>query len=198
MNSEDPYLFLTNTPIVQIPAHQIWYRVQRKTARADSVKIKGYLLAPVGGLTSRFDLPGEATAYLADSPETALYESLFRREVTSCHWARLAQRVLVSFETQKPLRLAYLRGQEEQYPVLQSMRYESRQKLAANYREQGLDGILYASAQHPYHGCVCLFKSGIELTKKLATTPLVQPATNLLHKAVLTVARGSQVPVIRE
>lgn len=70
-------------PILEIPAHQTWHRVQRTSARRDSVRIKGYVLAPNGCLSGRFDLADEATAYLADSPETALYESLFRREVRS-------------------------------------------------------------------------------------------------------------------
>jgi len=43
------------------------------------------VLAPLSGLVGRFDLADEATAYVADSLETALYESLFRREVRSCH-----------------------------------------------------------------------------------------------------------------
>jgi hypothetical protein len=198
MNSKDPYLLLNNPPIVQIPANQIWYRLQLKKTISRSVQVKGYILAPTGGLVNRFDLVNEPTAYLADSPETALYESLFRREVTSCHWDRLAQRELVSFETQKAISLVYLRGQEEQYPVLQSMRYESSQELAKNYREKGLDGILYASAQHPYHGCVCLFKTGMEKTKKLESYPLVEPKTKAIHKAVVIAQRGSQVPIIYE
>ncbi|MBK6648424.1 MAG: RES domain-containing protein [Betaproteobacteria bacterium] len=68
------------------------------------------MLAPPGGLAGRFDLADEATAYLADSPETALYESLFRREVRSCHFSRIEQRALMTFETQASLRLVDLRG----------------------------------------------------------------------------------------
>lgn len=185
-------------PIIEIPAHQTWYRVQRKTGRGDSVRLKGYVLAPAGGFAGRFDLADEPTAYLGDSPETALYESLFRREVRSCHWDRLQQRALVSFETQAHLRLADLRGLEERYPVLQSMRYETSQTFAQDCRQQDLHGILYASAQHPHHGCLCLFKSGIQRTKKAASIALVQPDTGQLHKAVVTAARGSQVPIIRE
>jgi RES domain len=185
-------------PIIEIPAQQTWYRVQRKSGRADSVRTKGYVLAPPGGLAGRFDLVDEPTAYLADSPETALYESLFRREVRSCYWDRLEQRVLVSFAAQSYLRLADLRGLEERYPVLQSMRYETSQAFAKDCRQQDLHGILYASAQHPYHGCVCLFNAGIARTKKLAAVALVQADTDVLHNAVVAAARGSQVPIIRE
>ena len=80
------------------------------------MRLNGYVLAPPGGRAGRFDLAGEPAAYLADSPETALYESLFRREVRSCPITRIEQRALVSFETRLPVRLVDLRGLEEQYP----------------------------------------------------------------------------------
>jgi len=197
MNSKTPQLLGHTPPILEIPAHHVWCRVQRKTARKDSVRHKGYVLAPPGGLAGRFDLADEATAYLADSPETALYESLFRREVRSCHLSRMEQRALVSFETVTPVRLADLRGLEERYPVLQSMRYETSQAFAQACRQQGMHGVLYASAQHPTHSCVCLFRAGIDRTKKLDEAALVQPGTGLLHKAVILAARGSQVPILR-
>ena len=185
-------------PIVEIPARQTWHRLQRTSARRNSVRFNGYVLAPPGGLAGRFDLADEATAYLADSPETALYESLFRREVRSCHWDQLVQRSLVSFDGRAGLRLADLRGLEERYPVLQSMRYETSQKFAQDCRQQELHGILYASAQHPHHSCVCLFKAGMERTKKVTTFALVEPGSSNLLKSVANAARGSQVPIVRE
>ena len=188
MNFKTPPLLGHTPPILEVPAHQVWHRVQRKTARKDSVRHKGYVLAPPGGLAGRFDL--------ADSPETALYESLFRREVRSCHLSRIEQRALLSFETQAPLRLVDLRGLETHYPVLQSMRYETSQAFAAACMQQGLHGVLYASAQHPSHSCVCLFGAGIDRTKKLEAVALVQAGTALLHKAVVLAARGSQVPIL--
>lgn len=198
MNFKTPPLLGHTPPILEVPAHQVWLRVQRKTARKDSVRHKGYVLAPPGGLAGRFDLADEATAYLADSPETALYESLFRREVRSCHFSRIELRALLSFETRLPLRLVDLRGLEAHYPVLQSMRYETSQAFAAACRQQGLHGVLYASAQHPSHSCVCLFGAGIDRTRKLEAVALVQPGTGLLHRAVVVAARGSQVPIVRE
>lgn len=197
MNSKTPSLLGHTPPILEVPRHQVWHRVQRKTARKDSVRHKGYVLAPPGGLAGRFDLADEVTAYLADSPETALYESLFRREVRSCHFSRIEQRALLAFETQVPLRLVDLRGLEAHYPVLQSMRYETSQAFAAACRKECLHGVLYASAQHPSHSCVCLFMAGINGTKKLEATALVQPGTGLLHKSVVLAARGSQVPILR-
>ena len=160
MNFKTPSLLGHTPPILEVPAHQVWHRVQRKTARKDSVRHKGYVLAPPGGLAGRFDLTDEATAYLADSPETALYESLFRREVRSCHFSRIEQRALLSFATHAALRLVDLRGLETHYPVLQSMRYETSQAFAAACRQQGLHGVPYASAQHASHSCVCLFGAG--------------------------------------
>lgn len=187
-----------NPPITEFPSNQNWYRVQRRSARRDSVRMRGYLLAPPGGLAGRFDLADEPTAYLGDTPETALYESLFRREARSCHWDRLVQRDISSFLTIKRLRLVDLRGLEERYPVLQSLRYESTQDFALDCRSQEIDGIVYASAQHPQHSCLCLFKAGIDKTKRLSSTPLVKPGTDQLHSAVVGAARGSQVPIVRE
>lgn len=198
MNFKIPQLLSHTPPILEVPAHHVWYRVQRKNGRSDSVRLKGYVLAPSGGLAGRFDLAGEVSAYLADSPETALYESLFRREVRSCHIAKIGQRALLSFETQLPVRLADLRGLEEQYPVLQSMRYDTSQAFAQACAVQGLHGVLYASAQHPNHSCVCLFQAGIERTRKLQATALMQPGTGLLHQAVVAAARGSQVPILQD
>ena len=198
MNFKAPHLLNFAPPILEIPAHQIWHRVQRTTARRGSVRLKGYILAPTGGLTGRFDLADEPAAYLADSSETALYESVFRREVRSCHWDRLLERTMVTFETRASLHLVDLRGLEERYPVLQSIRYEISQKFAQDCRQRDLNGILYASAQHPHHSCVCLFKSGIEQTKKLTAFALVEPGTGNLLKSAANAARGSQVPIFRE
>jgi hypothetical protein len=198
MNFKTPSLLGHTPPILEVPAHQVWYRVQRKTARKDSMRHRCYVLAPPGGRAGRFDLADEATAYLADGSETALYESLFRREVRSCHLSRIEQRALLTFETQAPLRLVDLRGLEAHYPVLQSMRYETSHAFAATCRQQALYGVLYASAQHATHSCVCLFGAGIDRTKKVAAVDLVQAGTGLLHKAVVLAARGSQVPILRE
>jgi hypothetical protein len=198
MNFKTPSLLGHTPPILEVPKNQLWHRVQRKSPRKDSLKLNGYVLAPFGGLANRFDLVDEAVAYLADEPQTALYESLFRREVRSCHISRIEQRAMVTFETISPLRLIDLRGLETHYPVLQSMRYETSQTFASACRQQELHGVLYASAQHASHSCLCLFRAGIKRTKKLEAAALVQPSTGLLHKAVVQAARGSQVPILRE
>nr|WP_319566575.1 RES family NAD+ phosphorylase [uncultured Rhodoferax sp.] len=84
------------------------------------------------------------------------------------------------------------------WSVLQSMRYETSQKFAQDCRQQDLHGILYASAQHPHHSCLCLFLAGIERTKKLNAFALVEPGSGNLLRSVANAARGSQVPIVRE
>jgi RES domain len=185
-----------NPPILEIPKQERWYRIQRIKAIKGSVRSNGFVLPPTGLLASRFDLNDQATAYLADSAVTALYESLFRREARSCSMVTLSQRVVVIFETTQRLRLADLHGHEEPFPVLQSLRYATTQQLAQDCTHHGLQGLLYASAQHPHHSCLCIFSSGIALMRRLTITPLVEPGGSRLHKAVVNAAYGSRVPLL--
>lgn len=184
-----------NPPVIELPETQTWHRVQRTKAISGSVRLNGHVLPPTGLLTGRFDLPNEATSYLADSEETALYEAVFRREIHSYPLQRLKERSLAAFETTERLRVAGIRGLEEQHPVLQSARYVITREFALDCRDRGLDGILYASAQHANHGCVCLFESGIRKLKRTAATPLVKSDTQQLHRAVVRAAQGSRVPI---
>lgn len=184
-----------NPPVIELPENQTWHRVQRTKAISGSVRLNGHVLPPTGLLTGRFDLADEATTYLADSEETALYEAVFRREIHSYRLQRLRERSLASFETTKRLRVAGLRGLEEQHPVLQSARYVITQEFALDCRNRGLDGILYASAQHANHGCICLFESGIRKVRRTSTTPLVKTDTQQLHRAVVRASHGSRVPI---
>lgn len=184
-----------NPPVIELPETQTWHRVQRTKAISGSVRLDGHVLPPTGLLTGRFDLPNEATSYLADSEETALYEAVFRREIHSYPLQRLKERSLAAFETTERLRVAGIRGLEEQHPVLQSARYVITREFALDCCDRGLDGILYASAQHANHGCVCLFESGIRKLKRTAATPLVKSDTQQLHRAVVRAAQGSRVPI---
>lgn len=186
-----------NPPFIELPEQRVWYRIQRLKALPGSVRVRGFILAPAGTLSGRFDLKDEANAYLADSELTALYESLFRREARSCAFDRLKARALVSFRTTRRLRLVDLRGLEERFPVLQSLRYESTQAFAAECRRLDAHGVLYASAQHPYHGCACLFREGMARMTRMEIMPLVQPGTDRLHRSVVLAARGSQVPIVQ-
>ena len=78
MNFKAPHLLSFAPPILEIPAHQVWHRVQRTTARRGSVRLKGYVLAPAGGLTGRFDLADEPTAALDGTTGRALMDILRR------------------------------------------------------------------------------------------------------------------------
>ena len=170
--------------------------MQLTRARKTSVRMNGFLLAPTGLKTGRFCLQGEATAYLADSELTALYESIFRRDVYSRSLDELARKSLVQFTTKGRLRLADLRHLAEPYPVLQAQRIGITQAFAQECRAQLLDGIVYASAQHPQHACIALFESGMSQLKKVAALPLVKPRTRQLLTCVTNAARRSGVPLI--
>lgn len=185
-----------NPPFIELPDQQLWHRIQRVSARRDSVRSRGFILPPVGAISGRFDLQDEATAYLADSELTALYEVLFRRDARSCALERLRERTLISFRTKPGIRLVDVRGSEERFPVLQSQRYDSTRAFAADCRKSGAHGVLYASAQHPYHGCICLFPEGWARMAKVASTPLVKPGSDRLHRSVVLAAHGAQVPVV--
>ncbi|MDM0117947.1 RES family NAD+ phosphorylase [Variovorax sp. J22R133] len=165
------------------------YAGQRTRAISGSVRLNGHVLPPTGLMTGRFDLADEPTTYLADSEDTSMYEAVFRRDVHSVRLQRLKQRFLATFETIRRLRVADLRGLEEEHPVLQSARYLYTQEFALDCRRRGLGGILYASAQHANHGCICLFKSGISKMDRLAVTPLVS-SSQQLHRAVVRAARA--------
>ena len=102
-----------NPSIIELAAPFVFYRVQLIRPRAKSVQMNGLSMPPVGLMYGRFCLPNEAVAYLADSPETALYESLLRRETTSRSLTELRRRSLIEFATTGPLRLADLRSLAE-------------------------------------------------------------------------------------
>lgn len=185
-----------NPPIIELPAGQTFFRIQLLRARTSSVKFNGVLLAPAGLLSGRFCLSTHATAYFADSPDTALFESRFRRETKIETMDALRKRALAQFITRAPLRLADLRQLAEQYPVLQSSRYRQTQSLAQECLQAGYQGLIYASAQHTEHDCLCLFPSGIAAIRRTHQLPLVQPGTRRLLLAVEDAARRSGVPLM--
>ena len=188
---------ITKTPIIELPAGQIFYRIQLTKARKDSVKINRMFLPPSGIKAGRFCLQNEVTAYLADSAETALYEAVFRRELKiSVALSDLRLKSMVSFSIDKSLKLVDTRGFEEQYPFLQSQRIQFTQAFAEQCFAAGHDGIVFASAQHPRHGCLCLFGSGAKKLQLVNSVPLVRPGTDLLLQSVVTAARRSAVEVV--
>ncbi|MDP9882232.1 uroporphyrinogen-III synthase [Variovorax boronicumulans] len=86
-------------PYVELPAQQSWYRIQRTRALPVSERVNGFILAPAGVLNGRFDLVDDVTAYLADTVETALYETRFRREAFACSLAQLREYSAVCFKS---------------------------------------------------------------------------------------------------
>ena len=184
-----------NPSIIELAAPFVFYRVQLIRSRAKSVQMNGLSMPPVGLMYGRFCLSNEAVAYLADSPETALYESLLRRETTSRSLTELRRRNLVEFVTTGPLRLADLRSLAEPYPVLQSLRVTQTQELAADCRAMALNGVAYASAQHPNHTCIALFQSGIAKLIKRNSQRLVKVGTNRLLQVLQMALWCSQVPL---
>lgn len=185
-----------NPPLTELPAGQTFFRVQLLRARPGSVKLRGLLLPPAGVLSGRFCLPDQVTAYLGDSADTALFESLFRRDAVSRSLADLRKRALLQFTTTLPLRLVDLRPLAEPYPVLQSLRIAQTQALAVDCFRAGHHGLVYASAQHPQHACVCLFPGGIATVKRTQHWPLVKPGTRQLLHTVVDAARRSGVPLL--
>ena len=94
-----------NPTIIELPAPYVFHRVQLIRSRATSLQMNGLSMPPVGLMHGRFCLPNEPVAYLADSQETALYESLLRRETVSRSLSELRRKGLVEFVTTGPLRL---------------------------------------------------------------------------------------------
>lgn len=94
------------------------------------------------------------------------------------------------------MRLVDLRGLEENYPLQQSLRYETTQAFAAEARKACALGVMYASAQHPYHACICLFERGVASVTKVSSIPLVQPGSDRLHLSVLRAVVSSQVAIV--
>lgn len=183
-------------PLIELPAGQTFFRVQLLRARRGTVKTNGLLLAPAGTLSGRFCLPDQVTAYLADSVDTALFESRFRRDTKIRCLEEFQKRALARFVTTSSLRLLDLRHLAESYPLLQSLRYEQTQALAFESFNAGHQGVIYASAQQAEHACICLFPSRILALKRQQQQPLVKPGTRRLLHVVLDAARRSGVPLI--
>lgn len=188
---------LKQAPATELPVGQIFHRVQLTKSRPESVEINRISMPPAGHQAGRFCLKTGVTAYMADSPETALYEALFRREQkASVPLEALRMKSLASFKSHKTLKLIDLRGFEEKYPFLQSQRIQFTQAFSEECFTAGFDGIFYASAQHPHHVCTCLFESGAKKMRFINALPLVKPGSDLLLKEVVTAARCSAVEVV--
>jgi hypothetical protein len=118
-------------PSFDLPAPSVLYRIQRARARRGSLRVGRILLPPSHLLSGRFDVAGVPVGYFAEAPETAVYESLCRREATAVSMQAAAIRTLLCVQTTQPLRLLDLRMHASSWPVLQSLRLNHTQELAA-------------------------------------------------------------------
>jgi hypothetical protein len=171
------------------------YRVQRAAARPGTVIVGALKLAPAGLLASRFDLAAHAVGYFAEGPETAVYESLARRESLSLSMSTLGARQLLAMQSTRTLRLADLRPHAATWPFLQSLRYPLTQQIAADAVGLGYEGLMYRSAQQYGHDCMALFGPALAALKLVKRLPLVD-ASGGLHRAAANALLGSQVPLV--
>jgi hypothetical protein len=182
-------------PALPWPAARTVYRIQRIRNRPGTLTVGALKLAPLGDQSGRFALPDQATGYFAESPETAAYESLVRREAVSLSLTQARQRQLLCLQTTAPLHLLDLRQHASTWPVLQSLRFSVTRQLAAGARTAGFDGIAYRSAQHHGQDCFVVFGPGLQYFKPVWRRPLIRP-DGAMHQALAAAIRGGQIPLV--
>lgn len=185
-------------PHFDLLAPQMLFRVQRTRASAGSVRIgrKLLLLPPSHLLCGRFDIAGQPVAYFAERPETAIYEAICRREATGVSYALMARRSLLSVRTSAEVRLLDLRPHAPSWPVLQSLRFDQTQSLAAQAHFAGFHGIVYRSAQQYGMDCFALWGLALTALRRLSLEKLLEPGTGNLHGALAMALNGSQLPLL--
>ena len=171
---------------------QSLFRVQR-TRRATI--LRGPLkLAPIGLLSGRFDLPGVPCAYFGESPDTALYEALFRREAPMISLHELRTRELITVQVKRNLQLGDLRPHTPNWPVLQSLRFQETQELARDAYAAGLEGLIDRSAQQYGQDCVVIFDPSPSMVAARSKAALVG-AGDALNRWVVLAAKRSKLPL---
>jgi hypothetical protein len=191
-------LSLSNCPIVELSQLGILrhsYRVQRTKVRPGTVVRGGLLLPPPGLMTGRFDVPGLTTGYFATTMQTALLESVARRTKQAVALADLRAREMVCLKQVDKLKLLDLRGQEHEFPDLVSERYGRCQRLASEANEAGLDGVIYASAQHPDEHCFTVFEPQLHKLTVIEHIPLVVPRGKQIFKVVQDTLERANLPL---
>lgn len=184
---------LEYVPSFDLLAPQALYRVQRRRARAGSVKIGRLLLPPADLVSGRFDVKGVHVAYFGEKPETALFEALCRREATALSMKEIDMRTLLCVQTTRLLKLLDLRLHAQSWPVLQSLRFHHTQGLAREAYDQGFAGIVYRSAQQYGMDCYALFGESSRSLRTLWLEPLTEQGTGNLHISLAAALVGSQV-----
>ncbi|MFG6465344.1 RES family NAD+ phosphorylase [Roseateles sp. BYS87W] len=184
------------TPSFDLPAPAVLYRIQRIRARRGSMRVGRVLLPPADLLGGRFDIAGVAVGYFAEAPETAVYESLCRREATSVSLRTASLRTLLCLRTTQILNLLDLRMHASSWPVLQSLRLRHTQELAADAHAHGFAGIVYCSAQQHNMHCYALFGDPLNSLRAVWSEHLTEPGTGNLHTVLAGAIKGSQVPLV--
>lgn len=182
-------------PPTTLATAQTIYRVQRTKPRPGATTIGALKLAPAGDMSSRFAVLSLPAGYFAESPETAVYESLVRREVVSLSISNAANRVLLCLRTTMPIRLLDLRPHAPSWPVLQSLRFNSTQEVAAEAVAEGFEGIAYRSAQQHGQDCFVLFGDALKAFKLVWRKALVLEDGSV-HQALASAMRGGQIMVV--
>ena len=179
----------------KLPAGQSVFRVQRSVAKPQTIRRGPLKLPPLGVGSGRFDLAAAPCAYRAEAPETALYESVFRREAMGVSLAHLARLELVTMTLTEEIELGDLRPHASLWPVLQSLRYSETRELAEAAYAAGYKGLLYRSPQQFGQDCIAWFDPSSTAVKLLSATALVNRA-GALSRWALDAARRSCVPLV--
>lgn len=176
-----------------LAAGQSLFRVQR--IRGSALRRGPLKLAPTGLLAGRFDLPDAPCAYFGESPDTALYEAVFRREATSVSLGGLRRRQLLTAQVRRELHLGDLRAHAPSWPVLQALRFSETQELADDAHKAGFHGLIYRSAQQHGQDCVVLFDPEARVLSALSASPLVSSG-DALNRWVVLAAQHSRIPLV--
>ena len=122
-----------------------------------------YLMAPFTHVSmdrpSRFTDGSYGVLYVANAFETALFETIHHharfmaRTAEAAGWTSQFREIALSVSAD----LHDLRGIEPANPALDPDSYVASQRLAADLKAGGADGMVYPSIRHPGGDCVGLF-----------------------------------------
>lgn len=146
-------------------------------------------------MSSRFAVRSMAAGYFAEGPDTAVHESLARRETLSLSLSIAGRRQLLCLQTTRALQLLDLRPHASTWPVLQSPRFSATQQLAAEAVAAGFEGIAYRSAQQYGQDCFVVFGAALAAMKLVWRKPLLL-SDGSMHHALISALRGAQMPVV--
>lgn len=157
----------------EVPLGTVLYRVQYTEVRADTIQRGPLKMYGGAALSGRFDLGDRPIAYLAELPQTALYEAVFRKNADMVRLEALVDRELIAVKTARTLLVADLRPFASHFPVLHSSRIHETQELAAAIAKTDLEGLIRQSAQQADRACIVLFDPPADAVSLLWRSPLV-------------------------